>query len=114
MPQLGPLEILLVAAVALIVFGPEKLPELARSVGRTIADLRRMADDMRFDLEDGLIPSGEEVEPGAEVGAADRNVLAKPGEEGEAESAPGGDVGGIARSHDGASGRPATSETQEP
>ncbi len=63
MPQIGPLEILVVAAVALIVFGPEKLPEMARTVGRTIADMRRMADDIRSDFTDEPVDDVPEAEP---------------------------------------------------
>lgn len=58
MPQLGPLEILVVAVVALIVFGPDRLPEIARNIGKAASELRRMANDARseftsaFDDED--------------------------------------------------------------
>jgi Tat protein translocase TatB subunit len=48
------MEIVAVAAIALIVFGPEKLPEIARTVGRTLSQLRRMADDVRDEFKDGL------------------------------------------------------------
>jgi Tat protein translocase TatB subunit len=50
-PQVGPLEILVVAVIALIVFGPEKLPDLARRVGRTAAELRRLADEAREEFQ---------------------------------------------------------------
>jgi Tat protein translocase TatB subunit len=51
--MIGPLEIMLVAVVALLVFGPEKLPEMARTVGRTANQLRRMAADLKeeFNVE---------------------------------------------------------------
>lgn len=54
MPEVGPLELLVVAAVALIVFGPEKLPEMARRIGRYASELRRMAGDVRDEFESGL------------------------------------------------------------
>ena len=38
--QVGPLEILLVLGIALIVFGPKRLPELGRSMGRGIREFR--------------------------------------------------------------------------
>ena len=52
MPTIGPVEIVVVAAFALIVFGPERLPEIARNIGKAIRELRRMASDVRdeFDL----------------------------------------------------------------
>lgn len=54
MPQIGPLEILVVAAVALIVFGPQRLPEIARSVGKTLGELRRVAGEVKAEFESGL------------------------------------------------------------
>ena len=52
MPQIGPLEILVVAVLALIVFGPERLPEIARSLAKGVTQLKRMASDVKseFDL----------------------------------------------------------------
>jgi Tat protein translocase TatB subunit len=54
MPEIGPMEILVVAVVALLVFGPEKLPDMARNVGRTISDLRRTAQEMRDEFSTGF------------------------------------------------------------
>lgn len=63
MPQIGPLEILVVAAVALIVFGPNRLPEITRSVGRTLGELRRVAGEMRAEFETGLDLDEDSDEP---------------------------------------------------
>ena len=54
MPQVGPLEIMVVAVLALIVFGPEKLPGIARSIGKTVSELRRMATEVKSDFQSGL------------------------------------------------------------
>jgi sec-independent protein translocase protein TatB len=54
MPQVGPLEIMMVAVVALIVFGPEKLPEIARTVGKALADFRRAVEDAKGEFQSGL------------------------------------------------------------
>ena len=40
MPNVGPLELAIVLVIALIIFGPKKLPELGRSVGRGIREFR--------------------------------------------------------------------------
>ena len=40
MPQLGPMEIIIVLAIALIVFGPKRLPELGRGLGRGMRDFK--------------------------------------------------------------------------
>ncbi|MGD0909420.1 MAG: twin-arginine translocase TatA/TatE family subunit [Candidatus Acidiferrales bacterium] len=38
--------------IALVVFGPEKLPELARMLGKATAEFRKMTNDFRYALED--------------------------------------------------------------
>ena len=40
MPNIGPLEIAVVLIIALIVFGPKRVPELGRSMGRAIREFR--------------------------------------------------------------------------
>jgi len=47
MLNVGPLELLVVLAVALIVVGPERLPELARAVGRAVRQLRDVQNEVR-------------------------------------------------------------------
>lgn len=54
MPQIGPLEILTVAVLALVVFGPQRLPEIARNVGKAINEMRRMTSEMKSELSDGF------------------------------------------------------------
>jgi sec-independent protein translocase protein TatA len=40
MPNIGPLEIVVVLIIALVVFGPKRLPELGRSMGKGIREFR--------------------------------------------------------------------------
>jgi sec-independent protein translocase protein TatA len=40
MPTIGPLELVIVLVVALIVFGPKKLPDLGRSVGHGMREFK--------------------------------------------------------------------------
>jgi sec-independent protein translocase protein TatB len=54
--SLGPEKIILSLVVALIVFGPQRLPEIARQVGSAIRELRRMQDTVRGELENVLHP----------------------------------------------------------
>lgn len=41
----GGTELLVVLFIALLVFGPQKLPEIARQIGRAMSEMRRMVDD---------------------------------------------------------------------
>lgn len=43
----GPLEVLVIFAVVLVLFGPRKLPEIARSLGRMLGELRKASEDFR-------------------------------------------------------------------
>ena len=47
MLDLGLSELIVILAVALIVLGPKKLPELARNLGRGLAQFRRASEDLR-------------------------------------------------------------------
>ncbi|MDP3879005.1 MAG: twin-arginine translocase TatA/TatE family subunit [Dehalococcoidales bacterium] len=44
--DMGPMEILLILIVALIIWGPDKLPELARTVGKTLRTFRKATSDL--------------------------------------------------------------------
>jgi Tat protein translocase TatB subunit len=47
MLNIGPPELLLVLAIALIVVGPTKLPELARTIGRGLSEFRKVQDEVK-------------------------------------------------------------------
>jgi Tat protein translocase TatB subunit len=49
---LGGQEIILILVIALIVFGPRKLPEIGKSVGRMMAEFRKASNDFRRTLEE--------------------------------------------------------------
>ncbi|MEA2453681.1 MAG: sec-independent protein translocase protein TatA [Actinomycetota bacterium] len=44
----------MVAAIGLIVFGPRRLPEIARTLGKALAEFKRQASDIRSEFESGL------------------------------------------------------------
>jgi Tat protein translocase TatB subunit len=52
--DIGFQEILLIGVLALLVFGPAKLPELGRMVGRAMREFRRASDEFRSTVETNL------------------------------------------------------------
>ena len=53
---IGMTELLVILVVALIVFGPTKLPELARSLGRAMHEFRRASTDLRASFNEASVP----------------------------------------------------------
>jgi Tat protein translocase TatB subunit len=53
-------ELIIILIVALLVVGPAKLPEVARSVGKTLGEFRRMADDVKETIEQEMAKEDEE------------------------------------------------------
>ena len=49
--NLGVPELLLILAVALIVFGPRKLPEIGRTLGKALGEFRKATDDLKSTIE---------------------------------------------------------------
>ncbi|MBA4390368.1 MAG: twin-arginine translocase subunit TatB [Syntrophus sp. (in: bacteria)] len=47
-------ELIVIMIVALLVVGPSKLPDLARTLGKTLQEFRRMADDVKGTLEEEI------------------------------------------------------------
>ncbi len=46
----GPGELILILIIALIVFGPQRLPELAASVGKALREFRQMSQEITQDI----------------------------------------------------------------
>lgn len=51
MPSLGFGEIVLILLLALIIFGPRRLPEMGRTIGKSLKEFRRATSDLRQELE---------------------------------------------------------------
>ncbi|WFA09987.1 twin-arginine translocase TatA/TatE family subunit [Tissierella sp. Yu-01] len=50
MGRLGPGELVVILAIALIVVGPSKLPELGKSLGKTVNEFKKFSSEMKEDL----------------------------------------------------------------
>ena len=61
MGNLGAPEIVLLAIFALIFFGPKRLPEIGRQVGRAIAEVRRVSRQFECEVREATEPFEREV-----------------------------------------------------
>ncbi len=63
MPNVGPLELIVVLVIALIVLGPQRLPETARAVGKGLREMRDALsghddeEDDEDEVEDPVLPT---------------------------------------------------------
>ncbi len=99
MPSLGPAEILVILVIALLVFGPNKMPEIARQVGKGFREFKRVQQHLKSELRDVVsefdapasTPSGDPVpmlppkeepaESSADAGPADATPAIPPAAE---------------------------------
>lgn len=81
-------QILIILAIALIIFGPQKLPELARTLGKALADFKRATNDFKASIEE---EARAQEEHETTQTAAERVNAVPPETEGQAE--PGEKVG---------------------
>lgn len=74
MPNVGPLELAIVLIIALVVFGPKRLPELGRSLGRGIREFRGSVSGDSHEEPEERREAIESPKPPAEKGAEGETV----------------------------------------
>jgi TatA/E family protein of Tat protein translocase len=52
--SLGMTELIIILVIALIIFGPRKLPELGRSLGKSIGEFKKASTELRSTIEDEI------------------------------------------------------------
>ena len=55
-------KLLFLAVIALVIFGPNELPRIARQAGRALRDLRQIAEGAKADLREGLGPEFQDFD----------------------------------------------------
>lgn len=60
--DIGPLELVTIVVLAVLVFGPEKLPKMIQDVTRTIRKIREFSDSAKLDIRQELGPEFKDFE----------------------------------------------------
>jgi len=94
-------ELIIILVVALIVFGPKKLPDLARSLGKGMAEFRKATDDFKSTIDKNMnvdldkeepykpeTPPPHEIPTNTETAASEGQVIPNPPIAETAESVP--------------------------
>ncbi len=60
--SIGMPELIIIFVIALIIFGPRKLPELGRSLGKSLAEFKRASNELRNTLEEEIRVEEQKVQ----------------------------------------------------
>lgn len=80
--SIGMPELLIIFVIALIIFGPRKLPELGRSLGRSLGEFKRASNELRSTLEDEIRIEEQRESQAARATAAAATEAPTPGQNG--------------------------------
>lgn len=61
--SIGIYELLIIFTIALLVFGPRKLPELGKSLGKTLQEFRRATNELKHTLDEEVALEEQKVKP---------------------------------------------------
>ncbi|MDI6709570.1 MAG: twin-arginine translocase TatA/TatE family subunit [Thermoanaerobacterales bacterium] len=76
-PQIGMPELIIILVVALIIFGPKRLPQVGRSLGKTLSEFRRSSRDITEDVTASVKDVKEEIE-GVKSAVTEANPMSAP------------------------------------
>ncbi len=79
MGNFGPAEMLVIGVFALLVFGPQKLPEMARSLGRAIREFKKATGELTQELKIGLDDPSTPAKPASKSSGPDQQKELRPG-----------------------------------
>ena len=85
---IGMPELIIILVIALIVLGPQKLPELARSLGMGLAEFKRATDDFKRNIEEEARAQDEKERIAQETAAKEKEPAAAAAQTSQAAAEP--------------------------
>ena len=76
--SIGMPELIIIFVIALIIFGPRKLPELGRSLGKSLAEFKRASNELKSTLEEEIRLDEQKANLDAAKAAAASQAAAVP------------------------------------
>ncbi|PKL25491.1 MAG: twin-arginine translocase TatA/TatE family subunit [Spirochaetae bacterium HGW-Spirochaetae-3] len=58
--RIGPMELILILVIALVIFGPKKLPEIGKALGNAIREFKKHSSKITEDLENAVEGANED------------------------------------------------------
>jgi len=77
MGNLGMPELLLILVLALLLFGPKRLPEVGKQVGKALGEFRRASNDLKRTIEDEMDKATHEEPKAAQTAQPTTSVTAE-------------------------------------
>ena len=78
---IGPQELMIIALLLLVVFGPQKASSMARDLGRFVSEARRPVEEVKSELAAAGEPRNEPTESASDLHSGDGEDAAQPGDE---------------------------------
>ena len=80
--SIGMPELIIIFVIALIIFGPRKLPELGKSLGKSLAEFKRASNDLKSTLEEEIRLEEQRtaIDAAKQAGPVNQAASASPGE----------------------------------
>jgi sec-independent protein translocase protein TatA len=76
--SIGMPELIIIFVIALIIFGPRKLPELGRSLGKSLAEFKKASNELKSTLEEEIRLEEQRTAVEASKTAQSQSVTAPP------------------------------------
>jgi sec-independent protein translocase protein TatA len=84
--MIGPETLMIVLVLALIIFGPKKLPEMGKSIGKGLQEFRKAQMDVQRELREGMNDTPSPETPSTSTDSTEAPAMGTPATDGQGHS----------------------------